>query len=175
MTDRTAAARPGGPGSSSTGTAGCGMAWPLDGPVPEDVGLPSAIAWCPGRRAPPSRLPSLSKRPGSPSLVSVFPRSRYRITTGYTRDKHSAHLSSIAARRVDNFDFLRMHRHGWCFPQVKGSVMGAARPRNPQLFHRTRTGSTPLRTSHPHLCAQPAGKQSSCCTGGQPINAPVPV
>lgn len=62
----------------------------------------------------------LSKRPGSPSLVSVFPRSRRRITTGYTCDKHSAHLSHIAARHVDNSEFLRMHRRGWRFPQVKG-------------------------------------------------------
>jgi len=45
--------------------------------------------------------------------------------------------------------------------------MGAARRRNPQHFHRIRTGSVPLRTSHPHLCAQPAGKQFSWQAAGQ--------
>ena len=49
----------------------------------------------------------------------------------------------------------------------KGPVLGAARQRNPQHFHRVRTGSVPLRTSHPHVCAQPAGKQSSCRAGRQ--------
>ena len=32
--------------------------------------------------------------------------------------------------------------------------------RNPQHFHRLCTGLAPLRTSHPHVCAQAAGKQS---------------
>ena len=32
--------------------------------------------------------------------------------------------------------------------------------RNPQHFHRLCTGLAPLRTSHPHVCAQTAGKQS---------------
>ena len=49
--------------------------------------------------------------------------------------------------------------------------MGAARRRNPQHFHRIRTGSVPLRTSHPHLCAQPAGKQFSCHAGRPPVSA----
>jgi hypothetical protein len=33
---------------------------------------------------------------------------------------------------------------------------GAAGRRNPQHFHRVRTGLAPLRTSHPHVCAQAA-------------------
>ena len=33
--------------------------------------------------------------------------------------------------------------------------------RNPQHFHRLCTGLAPLRTSHPHVCAQTAGEQSS--------------
>jgi len=85
-----------------------------------NVGMPSAIAWCPGRRAPPCACSPLSKRPGSPSLVISFPRSRCRITKGYTCDKHSAHLSPIAARHVDNSGFLCMHRRGWRFSQVRG-------------------------------------------------------
>jgi hypothetical protein len=84
----------------------------------ETSALPSASAWCVPVGVRP-RAP-LSKRPGSPSLVSVFPRSRCRITTGYTCDKHSAYSSCIATRHVDNSGFLRMHRHGWRFPQVKG-------------------------------------------------------
>jgi hypothetical protein len=42
----------------------------------------------------------------------------------------------------------------------KGPIRDAARQRNPQHFHRARTGSVSLRTNHPHVCAQPAGKQS---------------
>ena len=37
--------------------------------------------------------------------------------------------------------------------------------RNPQHFHRLCTGLAPLRTSHPHVCAQAAGKRS--CVGWQ--------
>jgi hypothetical protein len=73
---------------------------------------------CPGRRAPPSSSPL--KAPGITVCVSVFPRSRRRITTRCTCDKHSAYLPYITARHVDNSGFLRMHRHGWRFPQVKG-------------------------------------------------------
>jgi hypothetical protein len=47
----------------------------------------------------------------------------------------------------------------------KGPIRDAARQRNPQHFHRARTGSVPLRTSHPHICAQPAGTRSSCRAG----------
>jgi hypothetical protein len=119
MTDWAAAAHRGVPGSGGTGTVGCGLAGPLDGPVPGNVGMSSASAWCVPVGVCRLRAP-LSKRPGSPSLVSVFPRSRRRITTGYTCDKHMAHLSSIATRRVENSGFLRMHRRIWGFPQVKG-------------------------------------------------------
>jgi len=121
MTDWAVTAHRGVPGFSGTDTvgsrAGRTARW---GPVPGNLGMPSASAWCVpvGVRRLCARAP-LSKRPGSPSLVSVFPRSRYRITTGYTCDKHSAYLSSIAARHVDNSGFLRMHKRGWRFPQVK--------------------------------------------------------
>jgi hypothetical protein len=44
--------------------------------------------------------------------------------------------------------------------------------RNPQHFHRACTGSVLLRTSHPHVCAQSAGKQSAWRAGRQqPISA----
>jgi len=120
MTDWAVATHRGVPGSIDTGTAGCGLAGPLDGPVPGNVGMPSASTWYVpvGVRRLRACAP-LSKRPGSPSLFSVFPQSRRRITTGYTCDKHSAHLSSIAARHVDNSRFLRMHRHDCRFSQVK--------------------------------------------------------
>ena len=39
----------------------------------------------------------------------------------------------------------------------KSPIPVAARERNPQHFHRVRTASTPLHTSHPHVCAQIAG------------------
>jgi hypothetical protein len=47
----------------------------------------------------------------------------------------------------------------------KGPIRDAAIQRNPQHFHRARTGSVSLRTSHPHACAQPAGKRTSCRAG----------
>ena len=121
MTDWAVAAHQGVPGSSGTGTVGCGLAGPLDGPVPGNAGMPLASAWCvPVGVCRLRACAPLSKRPGSPSLVLVFPPSRRRITTGYTYDKHSAHLSSIATQHVDNSGFLRMHRRGWRFPQVRG-------------------------------------------------------
>jgi hypothetical protein len=39
----------------------------------------------------------------------------------------------------------------------KCPLLVPARPRNPQRFHRLCTGLAPLRTSHPHVCAQTAG------------------
>jgi len=45
----------------------------------------------------------------------------------------------------------------------KRALLVPARLRNPQHFHRLCTGLAPLRTSHPHVCAQAAGKQS--CVG----------
>jgi hypothetical protein len=47
----------------------------------------------------------------------------------------------------------------------KRPLLVPARLRNPQHFHRLCTGLAPLRTSHPHVCAQTAGKQS--CVGGR--------
>ena len=45
--------------------------------------------------------------------------------------------------------------------------MCAPGQRNPQHFHRACTGSVLLRTSHPHVCAQSAGKQSAWRAGRQ--------
>ena len=57
----------------------------------------------------------------------------------------------------------------------KRLTLDAARQRNPQHFHRACTGSALLCTSHPHLCAQSAGKQpSGRADRQQPINAPAP-
>lgn len=59
----------------------------------------------------------------------------------------------------------------------KRALLVPARLRNPQHFHRLCTGLAPLRTSHPHVCAQAAGKQS--CVGWPAAadrhGAPVPV
>ena len=58
-----------------------------------------------------------------------------------------------------------MHRVRRALSQVKIPIRDAVRQRNPQHFHRSRTGSMPLRTSHPHVCAQPAGTRSSSRAG----------
>lgn len=47
--------------------------------------------------------------------------------------------------------------------------MVAAGQRNPQHFHYVCTGSAPLCTSDPHVCAQTAGKQSCCLAGWQAV------
>jgi len=52
--------------------------------------------------------------------------------------------------------------------------MVATRQRNPQHFHRVRTGSAPLRTSHPHVCTQ-TGKHSSCWRADSSGSARPPV
>jgi hypothetical protein len=57
----------------------------------------------------------------------------------------------------------------------KRPLLVPARLRNPQHFHRLCTGLAPLRTSHPHVCAQVAGKQSCCRLAGSSGSAPVPV
>lgn len=46
--------------------------------------------------------------------------------------------------------------------------------RNPQHFHRLCTGLAPLRTSHPHVCAQTAGQQSSDRRAGSSGSARAP-
>ena len=119
MTDWAVAAHRGVPGSSGTGTVSCGLAGPLDGPVPE---MSACRKRAPGDPADVRRLalalPSQSAR-AHRLEVSVFSRSRYRITAGYTCDKHSGHLSSIATRHVDNSGFLRMHRTRLALSQVK--------------------------------------------------------
>jgi hypothetical protein len=170
MTDRAAAARPGRPGSSSTSTAGCGLVGRLTGRYWK------TRAWRqrePGVSRQACRLRArapLSKRPGSPSRVSVFPRSRYRITTGYTCDKHSAHLSSIATQYVDNSGFSRIHRTWLAFSPGKrpchGRGQAAESPAFPPRTHRLSAVAHKSSTS----CAQPAGKQSSCRTGREPAD-----
>ena len=57
----------------------------------------------------------------------------------------------------------------------KCPLLVPARPRNPQHFHRLCTGLAPLRTSHPHVCAQTAGKQSCCRLAGSSGSARAPV
>jgi len=47
--------------------------------------------------------------------------------------------------------------------------------RNPQHFHRLCTGLAPLRTSHPHVCTQTAGKQSCCWLAASSGSARAPV
>jgi hypothetical protein len=57
----------------------------------------------------------------------------------------------------------------------KRPLLVPARLRNPQHFHRLCTGLAPLRTSHPHVCAQVAGKQSCCRLAGSSGSGTAPV
>ena len=56
----------------------------------------------------------------------------------------------------------------------KRPLLVPARLRNPQHFHRLCTGLAPLRTSHPHVCAQAAGKQACRRLAGSSGSAPAP-
>ena len=131
-------------GSAGTAAAACGQRAP---------GLPG-----PRRVVIALALPSQSARL-TVSLVSVFPTLS---TTNYyeinIQSMCSAYLSRIAAWHVDKFVFP-FHAQGVCHDLPgRSPVMGAARRRDPQHFHRVRTGSGPLCTRHPHVCAQKA-----CC------------
>ena len=57
----------------------------------------------------------------------------------------------------------------------KCPLLAPASLRNPQHFHRLCTGLAPLRTSHPHVCAQTAGKQSCCRLAASSGSARAPV
>jgi hypothetical protein len=65
-----------------------------------------------------------------------------------------------------------MHRVWSALSQVKAPSCVRPGQRDPQHFHRAYTGSVLLRTSHPHVCAQSAGKQSAWRAGRQqPVSA----
>jgi hypothetical protein len=67
---------------------------------------------------------------------------------------------------VDNSGFpLRAHGAGSVLP-VDSPFMSAARRRNPQHFHRPRTGLVPFYTSDPHACAQPVGSPAAGLAAG---------
>jgi hypothetical protein len=98
----------------------------------------------------------LSKRPGAPSVLQYF----HGPDAGLQRDKRAINVRLI----------YRPLRGGvWIisvFPNAQAAagafpgesrVMGAARQRNPQHFHRARTVMVPLRTSHPHVYAHSSG------------------
>jgi hypothetical protein len=183
MTDRAAAAHRGMPRPSGTGAVGCGLARPLDGPVPGNLGIPSASAWCPGRRAPPSRSLSPLRAPGL--TVSGF-QSFHGPDIELQQDIHTINIRLIYKYRDAACGQFRVSPHAQArlalFPG-KRPAPGVVRQRNPQHFHRACTGSVPLHTSHPHLCTQPAGKQPLArpagkrppCRAGsqQPVSAPV--
>jgi hypothetical protein len=57
----------------------------------------------------------------------------------------------------------------------KCPLLAPASLRNPQHFHRLCTGLAPLRTSHPHVCAQAVGKKSCRRLAGSSGSARVPV
>jgi hypothetical protein len=175
MTEWAAAAHRGRPGSTGTGTVGCGLAGPLGGPAPGNLGMPSASAWCVpvGVLRLRARAP-LSKRPGSPSLgFQSFHGPDFELQ----QDIRTINIRLIYIYRYAACGQFRVCPHAQTqlalFPG-KRPTLGPARQRNPQHFHCACTGSAVLRTSHPHLCAQPAGKQPSCRTGRQqPISTPV--
>jgi hypothetical protein len=61
-----------------------------------------------------------------------------------------------------------------CALPGKRPLLVLASLRNPQHFHRLCTGLAPLRTSHPHVCAQTAGKRSCRRLAGSSGSAPAP-
>jgi hypothetical protein len=157
MTARATAARPGVPGCGAASTVAscrarigrhCGR------------GLRSAAArLAPVRAVLYWACVALSKRPGSLSLGFGL---SHALDDKLLRDKQTvnvrAYLSRIAAWYVDKFEFPPHAQGVYNDLPARSSVMGAAGGRDPQHFHRVRTGSGPLCTRHPHVCAHKA-----CC------------
>jgi hypothetical protein len=119
MTDWAAAAHRDVPGSGGTGTVGCGLAGPLDGPVPGNVGIAvSERLVCPGRRAALA-LPSQSAR-----AHRLCFQSFHGPDVELQQDIHAINIRliyHILRRGMWTIPgFSRMHRRGWRFPQVKG-------------------------------------------------------
>ena len=127
------------------------------------------------RRSPPLPLDPPSKAPGSSSLgLSI------------THDLHAISQPDkplINIRLIHHFlqcgmwiitDFSVCTGMTRALPG-KCPLLVPARLRNPQHFHRLCTGLAPLRTSHPHVCAQTAGKQSCRRLAGSSGSARAPV
>ena len=127
------------------------------------------------RRSPPLPLDPPSKAPG--------------LTLSGLKYYHDPHAISQPDKPLIN---IRLIRHFlqcgmWIITDFsvctgmtralpgKRPLLVPARLRNPQHFHRLCTGLAPLRTSHPHVCAQAAGKQSCRRLAGSSGSAPAPV
>ena len=74
---------------------------------------------------------------------------------------------SFAAWCVDNSGFYLHARGAGRVLPVRGHFMSVAWRRDPQLFHRVRTGVVRFCASDPHACPQKAGEQSCCRAGGE--------
>jgi hypothetical protein len=110
--------------------------------------------------------------------VAVLLRSRRQITMGSTRDKSSAHLSPLAAWRVDNSNFPRVHRARLALSQV--NALSRVRPDRgipsistgcPQVrrrcaqvihmfVHKTAWRSLPPRSGSAHRCLRARAKHT---------------
>ena len=126
------------------------------------------------RRSPPLRLDPPSKAPGltlsglkyyhDPHVISQPDKPPINIRLIH-------HLLQCGMWIITDFSLytgVTRALPGKCPLLVPASL------RNPQHFHRLCTGLAPLRTSHPHVCAQTTGKQSSCRLAGSSGSAPAP-
>jgi hypothetical protein len=120
-----------------------------------------------GRRSPPLRLDPPSKAPG--------------LTLSGLKYYHDPHAISQPDKPPINIRLIyhSLRRGMWIIPDFslctgmtralpgKHPLLVPARLRNPQHFHRLCTGLAPLRTSHPHVCAQEAGEAVPVSAGRQ--------
>ena len=165
MTDRAAAARPGGPGSGAAGAASTVM--------------PGCHRQARGSAACRQRAPGLSRCTRAaiaacPPLVNA-PRAHCFWVSLIDGPGSESRLDIVAVNVRLIYALLR--RGVWTIPFFlhargvdralpgEGPVTGAARQHNPQHFPNVRTGPVPFHTSDPHGCAQQAGKTFSCPAG----------
>jgi hypothetical protein len=135
--------------------------WPgrCDRPVPDKPTCRQRTPDVSRGRVPPLRLHSPFKAPGL--TVSGF-QCFHGPDATLQRDKSAINVRLIVTYCGVACGQYRFSLHAQAAAGAlpgKGPVMGAARQRNPQQFHRVHTGLARLRTSHPHVCAQTAGTQ----------------
>ena len=116
----------------------------------------------------------LSKRPGSPSLgfslYTVLAQDYNKINMRSMFGLFPANRGAACGQFHPSLRAQGVH----CAVPGRHPARGAVSRRNPQRFHRTRTGIRPLRTRHPHVCAQKARCRAVAVRDHRPADPAVP-
>jgi hypothetical protein len=135
-------------------------------------------------------MPACARRvPGAFAAVTFGPpfKSAGLILSG-PKNYHDLHAISQLDKPLINIRLIHhfLRRGMWIITDFsvctgmtralpgKCPLLVPASLRNPQHFHGLCTGLAPLRTSHPHVCAQTAGRQSCRRLAGSSGSARAP-